>query len=70
MPSKDAEALAELARLCGEVRASLSEPDHKRLRVLLDMILIDLAREGFCARADVPHEPAGEPDALQPHKSL
>ncbi len=66
MPSQDAEALAELARLCGEVRANLSEPGYQRLRVLLDMILIDLAREGFCAQADV----RGEPEPSGPQKSL
>jgi hypothetical protein len=51
MPLQDAEALAELARLCSEARAGLPETGFHRLRVLLDMILVDLAREGFGAQA-------------------
>lgn len=55
MPTHDAEALVELARLCTEARTSLPATGFHRLRVLLDMILVDLAREGVVAeRAAIP----------------
>ncbi|SFL45780.1 hypothetical protein [Methylorubrum salsuginis] len=60
MPSQDAEALAALARLCGEVRARLPGSAHHRLRVLLDMLLVDLAREGFCAEGGAQGQSGGE----------
>lgn len=65
MPSHDAEALVELARLCTEARSSLPATGFHRLRVLLDMILVDLAREGITAnREETPvSDAATRPEA-------
>ncbi|MBD8905367.1 hypothetical protein [Methylorubrum zatmanii] len=46
MPTNDTDALAEVAALCAAARARLPVSGFHRLRVLLDMILIDLDREG------------------------
>lgn len=45
MPTNDADALAEVAALCTAARAKLPASGFHRLRVLLDMLLIDLSRE-------------------------
>lgn len=45
MPTNDADAIAEVAALCATARAKLPVSGFHRLRVLLDMILIDLDRE-------------------------
>ncbi|HJE25277.1 MAG TPA: hypothetical protein K8W01_16590 [Methylorubrum populi] len=45
MPTNDTDALADIAALCTAARARLPVSSCHRLRVLLDMILIDLERE-------------------------
>ncbi|CAO4174143.1 hypothetical protein [Methylorubrum populi] len=45
MPTNDTDALADIAALCAAARAKLPASCCHRLRVLLDMILIDLDRE-------------------------
>lgn len=44
MPTNDADALAEVVALCAAARAKLPASGFHRLRVLLDMLLIDLDR--------------------------
>ena len=45
MPTNVADAIAEVAALCVAARAKLPASGFHRLRVLLDMLLIDLDRE-------------------------
>ncbi len=54
MPTNDVDAIAEVAALCATARAKLPASGFHRLRVLLDMILIDLTRESV---------PAGEEES-------
>ncbi len=61
--------MARLARLCNEVRTRLPDSGFHRLRVLLDMILVDLAREGFPAEAATQPEPACEMATPMPAES-
>ncbi|BAU92928.1 hypothetical protein MPPM_4323 [Methylorubrum populi] len=42
MPNNDADAIAEVAVLCTAARAKLPVSGFRRLRILLDMLLIDL----------------------------
>lgn len=53
MPMNNADSIAEAARLCASARAKLPASGSHRLRVLLDMLLIDLTRDGR------PPRPAG-----------
>lgn len=63
MPTNDADAIAEAATLCAAARAKLPASGFHRLRVLLDMILVDLTRERPAPRGAVPPPgPAEEPD--------
>lgn len=55
MPTNDADAIAEVAALCVAARAKLPASGFHRLRVLLDMLLIDLDRE-----TPPPDEPGGD----------
>lgn len=60
MRSHDAEVLGELARLCSEARANLPESGFHRLRVLLDIMLIELESEGFASLGAAEPERATE----------
>lgn len=53
MPGNDADAIAAVAEFCAAARAKLPASGFHRLRVLLDMILIDLARAGATLDADL-----------------
>ncbi|MEH3116331.1 MAG: hypothetical protein PGN25_01540 [Methylorubrum populi] len=59
MPTHDADAIVAVAALCEAARAKLPVSGFHRLRVLLDMIRIDLARESVPAtEGRVPGRPA------------
>lgn len=63
MPTNDADAIAEAATLCAAARAKLPASGFHRLRVLLDMILVDLTRERPAPQSAAPPPgPAEEPD--------
>ena len=70
MPTNDSDAIAEVAALCAAAREKLPASGFRRLRVLLDMLLIDLGhaapppeerapapRPGATRSADRPHPP-------------
>ncbi|MBB2961689.1 ATP-dependent protease HslVU (ClpYQ) ATPase subunit [Methylobacterium sp. R2-1] len=54
MPTNDADAIAEVAALCAAARAKLPASGFRRLRVLLDMLLIDLGHAAPPADEPVP----------------
>ena len=56
MPTNDADAIVEVAALCAAAHAKLPVSGFHRLRVLLDMILIDIDREN-----DAPGQVAPKP---------
>jgi hypothetical protein len=60
MPADNAQATAEVAALCAAARAKLPASGFRRLRVLLDMLLIDL---GHAAAPPEGPAPDLRPDA-------